>query len=83
MTTNEMGELVELLDRVHALESLFSLLETYYLVQSDEWSPRFRAYFRESLDRKLDQIDHEWEQIHKMGMAIATGRALRRIDHDL
>lgn len=75
-----MDELVLLIDRVTASENLYQRLEAFYAAKHHEWSPTVASYFKDMLQRKLDQIDYEWHRVHQMGRAVASGRSEQRVD---
>lgn len=72
--TCEIRKLSELLYRIKHSESLVQRAEAFYERCHHDWSREARGHFLDVIERKKDQIAYEWDQVFRMGTAIASGR---------
>lgn len=75
-----INEISRVLHRIHIAENLVQRAEEYYLKRKDDWFSELRGYFLDTLERKKELIDYEWDIVRRLGEAIAAGRNYRHFD---
>jgi len=72
-----IDEIQLLLDKIQTSEDLIERAEAFYAEKSRNWSVGVAAQFEIYLERKRDQIHHEYHLLERMGWKHALGHDSR------
>jgi hypothetical protein len=75
VTEKEMiHELGLLVSKIAKNEELVDRAQDFFAERGPYMEPEVAAYFADTLARKLDMIEYEWDRVTRLGEAIAAGR---------